>query len=100
MPSRLQAKPLLQQNEVKELVDPGLGDNYDPSEMKCAMITASMCINHSASKRPTMIRVRSEFENISFCSLWFPFGTWQKPLNSLQFSGCGVAEEQRESGRG
>ncbi|KAA3464134.1 receptor-like cytosolic serine/threonine-protein kinase RBK1 isoform X1 [Gossypium australe] len=57
------AKPLLQQNEVKELVDPGLGDNYDPSEMKRTMITASMCINHSASKRPTMIRVVELLKN-------------------------------------
>ena len=42
----LQAKPLLESNKVKELVDPRLEDNYDPTEMKRAMLTASMCISH------------------------------------------------------
>ncbi|GMI99435.1 ROP binding protein kinases 1 [Hibiscus trionum] len=57
------AKPLLEQNEVRELVDPGLGDGYDPSEMKRAMLTASMCINHTAGMRPSMIRVVELLKN-------------------------------------
>ncbi|KAK8510473.1 hypothetical protein V6N13_026662 [Hibiscus sabdariffa] len=57
------AKPLLERNEVKELVDPGLGDDYDPTEMKRAMLTASMCINHTASMRPSMIRVVELLKN-------------------------------------
>lgn len=52
-----QAKPLLQENSVKELADPQLGDDYDPIEMKCAMLTASECINHLPSLRPHMNRV-------------------------------------------
>ncbi|OMO56289.1 hypothetical protein CCACVL1_26651 [Corchorus capsularis] len=51
------AKPLLESNKVKELVDPRLEDNYDPAEMKRAMLIASMCINHLATMRPTMMRV-------------------------------------------
>ncbi|OAY35729.1 receptor-like cytosolic serine/threonine-protein kinase RBK1 [Manihot esculenta] len=51
------AKPLLQENSVKELADPQLGDDYDPIEMKCAMLTASECINHLPSLRPHMNRV-------------------------------------------
>ncbi|GKV23527.1 hypothetical protein SLEP1_g33237 [Rubroshorea leprosula] len=51
------AKPLLESNNVKELVDPRLGDEYDPTELKRAMLTALMCINHLASKRPNMQQV-------------------------------------------
>ncbi|XWS33405.1 hypothetical protein CRYUN_Cryun22dG0079600 [Craigia yunnanensis] len=51
------AKPLLESNKVKELVDPRLEDNYDQTEMKRAMLTASMCISHLATMRPSMTRV-------------------------------------------
>ncbi|XP_038721067.1 receptor-like cytosolic serine/threonine-protein kinase RBK1 [Tripterygium wilfordii] len=51
------AKPLLEENSVKELVDPRLGDSYDPTEMKRAMLTASECIHHLPSMRPPMNRV-------------------------------------------
>ncbi|XP_022740999.1 receptor-like cytosolic serine/threonine-protein kinase RBK1 [Durio zibethinus] len=57
------AKPLLESNSVKELVDPRLEDNYDPTAMKRAMLTASMCINHLASMRPSMIRVTELLKN-------------------------------------
>ncbi|XP_039040006.1 receptor-like cytosolic serine/threonine-protein kinase RBK1 [Hibiscus syriacus] len=59
------AKPLLERNEVRELVDPRLGDDFDQSEMKRAMLTASMCITHNVSMRPSMIRVPNRFECIS-----------------------------------
>lgn len=52
-----QAKPLLDSNNVKEIVDPRLEEKYDPTEMKCAMVTASMCVHHSSSKRPSMNQV-------------------------------------------
>ncbi|KAF2285287.1 hypothetical protein GH714_042329 [Hevea brasiliensis] len=51
------AKPLLQENNAKDVVDPRLGDDYDPIEMKHAMLTASECINHLPSMRPHMNRV-------------------------------------------
>lgn len=52
-----QAKPLLEANNAKELADPRLENDYDPSEMKRAMLTASMCIHHLATMRPHMNRV-------------------------------------------
>ncbi|MCI27113.1 receptor-like cytosolic serine/threonine-protein kinase RBK1-like, partial [Trifolium medium] len=52
-----QAKPLLDAKEVKEIVDPRLEDQYDPTEMMLAMATASMCIHHMSSKRPYMNQV-------------------------------------------
>lgn len=51
------AKALLDAKNMKELADPRLENDYDPTEMECAMVTAAMCVHHSASKRPFMNRV-------------------------------------------
>ena len=51
------AKPLLEQNKVKEVADPRLGETYDAVEMKRAMFTASTCIHHMPNMRPNMKRV-------------------------------------------
>ncbi|KAK9109060.1 hypothetical protein Sjap_017120 [Stephania japonica] len=51
------AKPLLDANNMKELVDPRLGDSYNIIEMKNSMLTASMCIHHLSAIRPHMKRV-------------------------------------------
>ncbi|KAI5669747.1 hypothetical protein M9H77_19600 [Catharanthus roseus] len=51
------AKPFLEKNNIKEIADPRLGDKYDVIEMKRAMFTASICINHLPNMRPNMKRV-------------------------------------------
>ncbi|CAJ2636306.1 receptor-like cytosolic serine/threonine-protein kinase RBK1 [Trifolium pratense] len=51
------AKPLLDAKKVKEIADPRLEEQYDPTEMMLAMATASMCIHHMSSKRPYMSQV-------------------------------------------
>ncbi|KAG5059188.1 hypothetical protein AAZX31_01G021900 [Glycine max] len=51
------AKPLLDTNNVKDLADPRLGEEYDLTEMKRTMLTASMCVHHASSKRPYMNQV-------------------------------------------
>ncbi|TKY58726.1 Receptor cytosolic serine/threonine-protein kinase RBK1 [Spatholobus suberectus] len=51
------AKPLLDAKLVKDMADPRLEEKYDPTEMKRAMATASMCIHHMSSKRPYMNQV-------------------------------------------
>ncbi|XP_039031025.1 receptor-like cytosolic serine/threonine-protein kinase RBK1 [Hibiscus syriacus] len=56
-------KPLLEKNKVKELVDPRLEDNYDQTEVKRAMFTAFLCINHLAKLRPSMSRVVELLKN-------------------------------------
>ncbi|KAL6548090.1 hypothetical protein OROHE_009152 [Orobanche hederae] len=53
----LWAKPHLEQNNVKEIADPRLGEDYDIVEMKRAMFTASICIHHLPNLRPNMTRV-------------------------------------------
>ncbi|CAK9158567.1 unnamed protein product, partial [Ilex paraguariensis] len=50
----LWAKPLLDNNKTKELVDPSLGDNYNPEEMDHVILTASLCIEQTPILRPRM----------------------------------------------
>ncbi|TYJ14414.1 hypothetical protein E1A91_A10G117100v1 [Gossypium mustelinum] len=51
------AKPLIAENKINELVDPALGNNYDLDQLKCAIATASICINQSSIDRPQMSQV-------------------------------------------
>ncbi|CAB4315542.1 unnamed protein product [Prunus armeniaca] len=51
------AKPLLDNNEIKELVDPSIGDNYDQKEMDHVVLTASLCIEQSSILRPRMSQI-------------------------------------------
>ncbi|XP_013620357.1 PREDICTED: receptor-like cytosolic serine/threonine-protein kinase RBK1 isoform X2 [Brassica oleracea var. oleracea] len=48
------AKPFLGKNSVEDIVDPRLGNEFDVTEMKRVMLTASMCIHHIATMRPDM----------------------------------------------
>lgn len=55
------ARPLmtvaLEDGDLNYLVDPRLGDNYDPREMFRMIEAAASCVRHSASKRPRMSQV-------------------------------------------
>uniref|UniRef100_A0A5B7B6I7 non-specific serine/threonine protein kinase n=1 Tax=Davidia involucrata TaxID=16924 RepID=A0A5B7B6I7_DAVIN len=51
------AKPLLDSNDFKELVDPSLGDNYDLEEMDRVILTASLCVERTPILRPQMSQV-------------------------------------------
>ncbi|XP_022719311.1 receptor-like cytosolic serine/threonine-protein kinase RBK2 isoform X2 [Durio zibethinus] len=51
------AKPLLDENDIKDLVDPSLGDDYDEEEVDRMVLTASLCIEQSPILRPQMSQV-------------------------------------------
>ncbi|XP_019451541.1 PREDICTED: receptor-like cytosolic serine/threonine-protein kinase RBK2 isoform X2 [Lupinus angustifolius] len=51
------AKPLLDTNNIKELVDPSLGDDYDQEQMDHVVLTASLCVDQSPILRPRMSQV-------------------------------------------
>ncbi|KAL0874624.1 hypothetical protein Bca101_024329 [Brassica carinata] len=51
------AKPFLEKNSVEDIVDPRLGNEFDPTEMKRVMLAASMCIHHIDTMRPDMTRL-------------------------------------------
>ncbi|XP_039042469.1 receptor-like cytosolic serine/threonine-protein kinase RBK1 [Hibiscus syriacus] len=57
------AKPYLESNQAKELIDPRVEDNFDPAEMQRAMVAASICISHLANMRPTMTKVVQLLKN-------------------------------------
>lgn len=48
------AKPLLDADNIKDVIDPSLGDNYDKGQIGCVGLTASMCVEQSPTLRPRM----------------------------------------------
>ncbi|RZC55319.1 hypothetical protein C5167_014168 [Papaver somniferum] len=54
------AKPLLDKNEFRELVDPSLGDSYDRQQLNHVASAAALCIQHSSILRPRMSRSSSK----------------------------------------
>ncbi|KAE9593795.1 putative protein kinase RLK-Pelle-RLCK-VI family [Lupinus albus] len=56
----LWARPLLDANNLRELVDPSLGDDYDLEEMECVVLTASLCVEQSPFLRPRMSEVTTQ----------------------------------------
>ncbi|KAI4345517.1 hypothetical protein L6164_012632 [Bauhinia variegata] len=48
------AKPLISQNKIKELIDSCLAGAYNEEEMNRLILTASACVDQSASQRPDM----------------------------------------------
>ncbi|KAK6804890.1 hypothetical protein RDI58_002674 [Solanum bulbocastanum] len=64
------AKPLLHKHNVKELIDPVLGDNYNPKEMNRVIITAGLCVEQNPLMRPRMNQASCYFLSpLISCSL-------------------------------
>ncbi|XP_039061828.1 receptor-like cytosolic serine/threonine-protein kinase RBK2 [Hibiscus syriacus] len=53
----LWAKPLLRNNDIRELIDPAIGEEYDSREMNLVLLAASLCIHRSSVRRPRMNQV-------------------------------------------
>ncbi|MED6210259.1 hypothetical protein PIB30_062516 [Stylosanthes scabra] len=53
----LWAKPLLKKNEIKELFDPSLNEEFDTRQMNLMLLAASLCIQQSSIRRPSMRQV-------------------------------------------
>ncbi|KAF0912369.1 hypothetical protein E2562_014023 [Oryza meyeriana var. granulata] len=51
------AKPLLSSGEIKQLVDPFLGNDYDCDEMERMTLAASLCARTSSHSRPEMSQI-------------------------------------------
>ncbi|KAM7260206.1 hypothetical protein ACFE04_015947 [Oxalis oulophora] len=51
------AKPKLDKDDIKALVDPVIGDAYDKEQMKRTVLTASMCVHQDSMNRPIMSQV-------------------------------------------
>ncbi|XP_021279904.1 receptor-like cytosolic serine/threonine-protein kinase RBK2 [Herrania umbratica] len=53
----LWAKPLLKKNDIRELIDPALGEDYNSRQMNLVLLAASLCIHQSSIRRPQMSQV-------------------------------------------
>ncbi|XP_022771060.1 receptor-like cytosolic serine/threonine-protein kinase RBK2 [Durio zibethinus] len=53
----LWAKPLLKKNDIRELIDPYLGEDYNTRQMNLVLWVASLCILTSSIRRPQMSEV-------------------------------------------
>ncbi|KZV27392.1 hypothetical protein F511_02501 [Dorcoceras hygrometricum] len=51
------AKPILNEGNTEEVVDPRLDDTYDAKQLNRLAFAASLCIRSSPSRRPTMSEV-------------------------------------------
>ncbi|KAI9080377.1 hypothetical protein K1719_037771 [Acacia pycnantha] len=64
----LWARPLLKKNEIRELVDPSLGQDYDSGQIHLVLLVVSVCIQQSAIRRPSMRQVVQLLNgNLSCC---------------------------------
>ncbi|CAN1761081.1 Receptor-like cytosolic serine/threonine-protein kinase RBK2, partial [Linum perenne] len=59
------AKPLLDNNDLEELVDPALGNSYDHEELDRMLLTASLCIERSPILRPRTSQVSDTNQLVS-----------------------------------
>ncbi|KAK4339585.1 hypothetical protein RND71_041047 [Anisodus tanguticus] len=57
----LWAKPLLDKHDEKGLIDPVLGDKYNPKEMERVITTAGLCVEQNPLMRPRMNQASSSF---------------------------------------
>ena len=55
----VQAKPLLKKNDIRELIDPSLGDDFDNRQINIMLLAASLCIQQSSIRRPSMRQASS-----------------------------------------
>lgn len=53
----LWAKPLLKKNDIMELVDPSLAGDFDSRQMNLMLLAASLCIQQSSIRRPSIRQV-------------------------------------------
>ena len=68
-----QARPLLEEDAIEELIDPRLGNHYSEHEVYCMLHAASLCIQRDPQCRPRMSQVREVLN---------PFWqTWLAPKN-------------------
>ncbi|BAT82155.1 hypothetical protein VIGAN_03212100 [Vigna angularis var. angularis] len=52
------ANPILNSGKVLQLLDPSLGDNYDPEEMERMVLAATLCIRRAPRARPQMSLIK------------------------------------------
>jgi hypothetical protein len=62
--NNMQARPLLEEYAIEELIDPRLGSHYSEHEVTCMLHAASLCIRRDPYSRPRMSQVRKISQQI------------------------------------
>ncbi|KAK9137080.1 hypothetical protein Sjap_007674 [Stephania japonica] len=78
------AKPFLNKNNIREIIDPSLGDAYDAQQMNRMAMAASLCVQNSAIQRPRMSQVLLLLRGDEVKLEWTKH--WQKPYLQRSFS--------------
>ncbi|KAF7151264.1 hypothetical protein RHSIM_Rhsim02G0015900 [Rhododendron simsii] len=80
------AKPLLDKNDFRELVDPSLSNTYNSEQLNRIVLTAASCLHESSNERPPMSKA-----SVWFYLCLFHVGVVYLPNYSrfLSFS-CGI----------
>ena len=63
-----QARPLLEEYTIEELIDPRLGNHYSKHEVYCMLHAASLCIQCHPQCRSCMSQVKEVLN--PFCQTW------------------------------
>ena len=74
-----QARPLLEEYAIDELIDPSLGNRYSEHEVYCMLHAASLCIRREPHSRPRMSQVKEVFQWMFFTN-FFSFSSTPKNL--------------------
>jgi len=59
------ARPLLDERNLDELVDPLLGSTYNVSQMQAMISTAALCVQKSSQQRPKISEVLKMLDEFS-----------------------------------
>ncbi len=72
----MQAKQYLETENVKELADTRLQENYDANQMQRAVLVAALCVRQSAVWRPSMSQVLAYMLSLSSIVYSNSCGVW------------------------
>jgi len=59
------ARPLLDERNLDELVDPGLGNTYNVCQMQAMISAAALCVQESSQQRPKISEVLKVLDEFS-----------------------------------
>ncbi|KAK9035515.1 hypothetical protein V6N11_077554 [Hibiscus sabdariffa] len=90
----LWAKSLLKKNDIQELIDPAIGEEYDSRQMNIVLLAASLCIHHSPIRRPRMNQVVqlldgnfNSLKNMRKCRIPFLREAFYEEISNAEDSG-------------
>lgn len=76
------AKPLIKKNNIRELVDPSLEDDYKQVQLNLMVLTAFLCIQPSSIRRPQMRQIvqilKGNHESLEMVKKCYKASIWKR----------------------